>query len=1744
MVSSILSLRDLRLFIAAVLMLLTLQAQASVPNGAPAALGAAIQDSTGLVYFSFDDNSTNETGFDFAVSVNSGAVQHAQVVSGTGSTTATTTGTGTVLAALQFAVGNTYTVQVGAYSGTYNAGNTTSYSNTITVVPASFSTPSISVITITNESTVRIASVDNSYSEAGYFYEYNPAGTGFVSGGSTAANVSNVSFPGLLPGTAYQFRIRGFQGTSSSPTAYTSYSNVVSVTTPFYAPTGFTATVNNDSSVSFTWTDNSSGETGYEVVYSLAGANNFKKLGTTSANATSATLSGLSPATSYDFKVCAIYNDGTNVSASAYSSVVTKSTNDGFTSATYKQIPWNQAFTYQATTSTLSSRSSWSISNLPTGLSFNSTTGQITGTPTATGVTNCTMSATFASGATASTVLTLRVVLPPTVATTIPAQLVSHNGNASIPLSDKFTDPDTTSAAQLVTSQGTMNLILYDTTTSTQNATPLTVANFLSYIRNYGVSDTTNKYDGTVFHRSLAGFIVQGGSFKVQSSPNNFSSITTAPSPTNEPVNSNTRGTVAMAKLGSDPNSATDQFFFNLLDNSANLDNQNGGFTAFARVAGNGMAVAEAIAALPTVDSVVNVSGSPTATLTDWPLTSSSAAMDTTKVVSITSASKNLPLMTYAITGNTNSSAVTASINTVVDGSGNSSSTLQITGAALGQSNVTVTATDLDGNTVSQTFAVTVDQAPSITSNAPSTNGAVGSAYNFTYTATGYPAPTFSVTSGALPTGLSLSSAGVISGTCTTAGIYTGVVTATNVGGTNTQNFSITVNQSPTITSTAPSASGTVGSAYPFTYTATGYPAPTFSVTSGALPTGLSLSSAGVISGTCTATGTFNGVVTATNSSGTNTQSFSITVNKVPAFTNGPPTATALVGTAYSFSYTASGTPAPTFSVTAGALPTGLTLSSAGAITGTPTTAGTYSGTVTATNIAGTATQNFSITVNQVPAFTNGPPTATAVVSTAYSFSYTASGLPAPTFSVTAGALPTGLTLSSAGAITGTPTTVGTYSGTVTATNTAGTATQNFSITVNKVPAFTNGPATATALVGTAYSFSYTASGTPAPTFSVTAGSLPTGLTLSGAGAITGTPTTAGTYSGTVTATNTAGTATQNFSITVNQVPAFTNGPPTSTGIVSTAYSFSYTANGLPAPTFSVTAGALPTGLTLSSAGAITGTPTAVGTYSGTVTATNSVGTATQNFSIVVNQVPAFTNGPPTATGTVSTAYSFSYTASGTPAPTFSVTAGALPTGLTLSSAGAITGTPTTAGTYTGTVTATNTAGTATQNFSIVVNQVPAFTNGPPTATAVVGTAYSFSYTASGSPTPTFSVTAGALPTGLTLSGAGAITGTPTAVGTYSGTVTATNTAGTATQNFSITVNQVPAFTNGPPTSSGAIGTAYTFTYTSTGSPAPTFSVTAGALPTGLSLSSAGAITGTPTTAGTYTGTVTATNTAGTATQNFSIVIPKLTGTVTLGSLSQTYDGTAKSVTSTTTPSGLSVSYTYNGLPTAPTTAGSYPIVATINDTNYQGTANGTLVISQATASITLSGLTQVYDGTAKSVTAVTTPSGLTVNITYNSSSTAPSAFGSYTVAATISDTNYTGTQGGTLVIQGQSASSWKAQHFTSGQITAGLSADNADPDGDGLLNLAEYAMGTDPLVRNTPPQPTVDANGLTLIFTRPKALPDVTYSAESTDSLGAWNPVTLELITDGPVQTMRARDILSSGNPTRRFMHLIFGTP
>ena len=120
-----------------------------------------------------------------------------------------------------------------------------------------------------------------------------------------------------------------------------------------------------------------------------------------------------------------------------------------------------------------------------------------------------------------------------------------------------------------------------------EEATPVTVKNFLRYVEE-------GFYNGTIFHRVIPNFMIQGGGFATD-----LKDKPTHPMIVNEFKLSNVRGTIAMAKLSGNPNSATSQFFINLVDNSRNLDRVNGGFTVFAKVI-EGMNVVDAIAAVKT----------------------------------------------------------------------------------------------------------------------------------------------------------------------------------------------------------------------------------------------------------------------------------------------------------------------------------------------------------------------------------------------------------------------------------------------------------------------------------------------------------------------------------------------------------------------------------------------------------------------------------------------------------------------------------------------------------------------------------------------------------------------------------------------------------------------------------------------------------------------------------------------------------------------------------------------------------------------------------------------------------------------------------------------------------------------------------------------------------------------------------------------------------------------------------------
>lgn len=243
---------------------------------------------------------------------------------------------------------------------------------------------------------------------------------------------------------------------------------------------------------------------------------------------------------------------------------------------------------------------------------------------------------------------------------------------------------------------------------------------------------------------------------------------------------------------------------------------------------------------------------------------------------------------------------------------------------------------------------------------------------------------------------------------------------------------------------------------------------------------------------------------------------------------------------AFSQQLTATGNPVPTWSVTAGTIVSGLSLSSAGLLSGAPDTAGAYDFTVTATNSEGSDTQQYT---GSVAVFVAPTITTTTLDSlsedTAFSQTLVATGDTPITWAVTAGTIVPGLSLSSAGVLSGTPTTAGAYDFTVTATNAGGSDPQQYTGTVAAAPvAPTVTTTTLDAMtVDSAFSQVLAADGDTPITWAVTTGSVPAGLSLSSGGTLSGTPTTEGAYSFTVTATNAAGSDDQAYSGSVAAAP-------------------------------------------------------------------------------------------------------------------------------------------------------------------------------------------------------------------------------------------------------------------------------------------------------------------------------------------------------------------------------------------------------------------------------------------------------------------------------------------------------------------------------------------------------------------------------------------------------------------------------
>ncbi len=378
--------------------------------------------------------------------------------------------------------------------------------------------------------------------------------------------------------------------------------------------------------------------------------------------------------------------------------------------------------------------------------------------------------------------------------------------------------------------------------------------------------------------------------------------------------------------------------------------------------------------------------------------------------------------------------------------------------------------------------------------------------------------------------------------------------------------------------------------------------------------------------------------------------------------------------------------------------------------------------------------------------------------------------------------LPAGLSISPNGQISGTPQTSGLFPGVVinlVGLGGFGTTSSTFTILITAMPAI-SGAATLEVTLGSTVSASYTVRGGQAP-YTWSATNLPSGLSINTAtGALTGTPPRSGNFPFSIDLVDVNKTSAPPFSVTLS-VLGITTSSPLPTASPSTAYSQSFSAAGGTGP-YTFSASGVPPGMSFTTSGVLGGFAKTPGTYSLNVTVTDANKfSASSAFTLVVTTPgPISVSGGALPNGTAGVPYSATLAASGGAPPySWTITAGALPDGLSLSPAGTISGTPSRAATYTFTATATDTsAGKASAAISISIAPAPLKITTSSLPNAIQGSDYPVQIlAASGGTAPyTFAVSSGQLPPGITLSG-GQAGGNPSQPGTFDFTVTVTDSA-------------------------------------------------------------------------------------------------------------------------------------------------------------------------------------------------------------------------------------------------------------------------------------------------------------------------------------------------------------------------------
>jgi uncharacterized protein (DUF433 family) len=913
----------------------------------------------------------------------------------------------------------------------------------------------------------------------------------------------------------------------------------------------------------------------------------------------------------------------------------------------------------------------------------------------------------------------------------------------------------------------------------------------------------------------------------------------------------------------------------------------------------------------------------------------------------------------------------------------------------------------------------------------------------------------YAVQSGALPAGLTLNpTTGAISGTPSAASSASVTIRVTDAHGF-TADTPITFDIAAMPALSGALARTMVGRSYSQAFSASGGHTP-YSYTATNLVDGLSIDPAtGAISGSPTnSNSALVTVVTLTDALGVSV-SRSQAIQIADVLTISGSYASNIPRTSvFSFTPSRAGGWAPyTFAISAGALPTGLSLNtSTGVISGTATAQGSYTATLRVTDgDAQTATMAVNITVAGDLSIT-GTPANFGTTTVAYSDSSLGhSGGQSPyAFSISSGALPAGLTLNTGtGAITGTPTTPGTYNFTVKVSDAnASFASTALTITVAAFPALSGSLPDATN--GVAYSASYTASGGHAPlAYDISVGSLPNNLTInSSTGVISGTPDTNGASTFTVRATDAHGNvATRAGTVTVYAAPAL-SGSYTTAMEATVAYSSNaVTVSGGKAPiAWTVSGGTLPPGLTLNGTnGLLSGTPTTAGSYTFTVRATDALGrTASSTFTrTVAARLTVSIAGVDTQLEELIDIAHGTITVAGGVAPFLYFTGNEMPfgtLGIADSAVGTISGHANSGqhGTYHAAINVQDALGVLVSvPWTYTVKEPVSIAGTPKNGT--VGVPYSYTFTGTfGWPPYAFTWSAGTMPNGLSINNAtGVLSGTPTVANTFNPTIhIIDNLGGGDSVATSIVIHAYPTLTLNY--TRGTVGQAYSAGVTGAlGWPPYTYAYTGQGI-SGLLFSTAnGAITGTPTVAGTYTATTTLTDSAGNrVTRSTTITIAgalQVSGSFVSGKVGTAYSDAVQgsggwpaysfAKISGTLPTGLSLASngTLSGTPSA---AGNFTFTVRVTD------ADGNIADKAFTVSITASSPlnVSVTKVPAFGVVDIQTAGGA---VTCNASATASATGGTgtgYTYAWTLVSRNIYQGQGG-FIASGTTSSVLRLTH-------------------------------------------------------------------------------------------------------------------